>query len=323
MSSSHPRPCKYVIFCDKGELGDQMELRLSISWSENREIILGYLDRASVTTRVLKMGRREAEEPGQSNLMAEGLAPLPLSLKMTEESHRKGRRAVINTEKQKELDSSQEPPERNMALLTPPFWPRESHFRHLNSRNIILPWGKGTRLYNRVWASANTRAAREGSVTLEEGALFLSSVKSNSQRIQRSSQKLWEWVPWSWRETLHSTPQYPLQAPPASLSSTCNAAPQIQASPSFQLLQTFTRHHCLVMPSLTTWLKTSSPLHSKCSLSPSRSIFPTVLIEYTLIFYYFYIYNLLPYTRVQSLRARTLVRIIHCFMPSPQNSTGL
>lgn len=125
-----------------------MEFRLSFSESDNRESLLGYLGRANLITRVLQIGRREVEEPGQSNLMAEGLALLLSSLKMKEESHRKRRRAVIEAGKHKELDSPLEPPDRNVALLTPPFWPRESHFRHLNSRNIILPGRKGTWLYS-------------------------------------------------------------------------------------------------------------------------------------------------------------------------------
>lgn len=50
--------------------------------------------------------------------MAEGLAPRSLSLKMKEESHHEGRRAVIKAGKQKELDSPLEHPERNSPADT-------------------------------------------------------------------------------------------------------------------------------------------------------------------------------------------------------------
>lgn len=63
----NPQTCDYAVSWQR-RLMLQMELRLTIPWPSNTEIILGYPDKSSVIARILHCGRRKQKCHCQHNI---------------------------------------------------------------------------------------------------------------------------------------------------------------------------------------------------------------------------------------------------------------
>lgn len=135
-------------------------------------MILGYLGRPNVITRVLKMAKGEAEEQVRVIWWEENLTHCWCLWRGKKTTRSRGMRVVTKARKGKELDSPLEPLERNAAPLTPWFWPSESCFSHLTPRTVILPWAKGIRLYPPLRIILRWMLSWGESVALKEAALF-------------------------------------------------------------------------------------------------------------------------------------------------------